>query len=79
MFGGGGGGVSRFRHSTETQTKNNLDSIPLQWLKQLKGLPKPKIGKTRQSPRVKPVKICYEESSDDTLKKKVKSPPRKEP
>ena len=41
----------------------NLDSI-LQWVKQLKNKPKSKVGKTRTSPRVPEIPMCYVESPD---------------
>ena len=36
----------------------------LQWVKQLKQKPKSKVGKTRKSPRVPKIPVCYIESSE---------------
>ena len=53
----------------------NLHFI-LQWVKPLKQKPKLKVGKTRKSPRVPEIPVCYVESSDFNGKG-VKSPKAK--
>ena len=53
----------------------NLHFI-LQWVKQLKQKPKSKVGKTRKSPRVPEIPVCYVESSESNGKG-VKSPKAK--
>ena len=40
----------------------------LQWVKQLKQKPKSKVGKTRKSPRVPLIPVCYVESSESNGK-----------
>ena len=47
----------------------------LQWVKQLKQKPKSKVGKTRKSPRVPEIPVCYIESSESNGN--VKSPKAK--
>ena len=50
----------------------------LQWVKQLKHKPKSKVGKTRKSPRVPVIPVCYVESSESNSRSKgVKSPKAK--
>ena len=45
----------------------------LQWVKQLKQKPKSKVGKTRKSPRVPEIPVCYIESSESNGRSNVKS------
>ena len=49
----------------------------LQWVKQLKQKPKSKVGKTRKSPRVPEIPVCYIESSESNGRSNVKSPKAK--
>ena len=49
----------------------------LQWVKQLKHKTKSKVGKTRKSPRVPEIPVCYIESSESNGRSNVKSPKAK--
>ena len=49
----------------------------LQWVKQLKQKLKSKVGKTRKSPRVPEIPVCYIESSESNGRSNVKSPKAK--
>ena len=49
----------------------------LQWVKQLKQKPKSKVEKTRKSPRVPEIPVCYIESSEFNCRSNVKSPKAK--
>ena len=49
----------------------------LQWVKQLKQKTKSKVGKTRKSPRVPEICVCYIESSESNGRSNVKSPKAK--